>query len=294
MIHTDILSFKGAKYLWFSLALIVFCCILYVTQYGATQPPNGGTWQGYTLGGIGGLLIVWLAFLGWRKRSYASNMGSVAGWTSAHVYLGTAVLIVATLHSAGQLGWNVHTLSYIFTVVVILSGFFGIALYLMLPTKGATLRGGLSREQLFIELQDLSEQAQTAAGKCSVDVERVVESALKGTRIGGGLFAQLSSSDRSQMVAIADGREKKVSNKDQNRVLSFLADRLPNATRQSEIIPLRELLALMSRRQVVIRRIVGDIRLHALMRLWLYIHVPVTAALIVTLLIHILVTFLYW
>ena len=71
------------------------------------------------LGAVGALLIVWLTWLGVRKRSYSSTLGSVQGWTSAHVYLGTACLIIASLHSALQFGWNVHTLSYILMCVVI-------------------------------------------------------------------------------------------------------------------------------------------------------------------------------
>jgi len=112
MIHVGILRYANNRYLWWSLALVVVSAVLYSTQ-GGFQPANGGTWQGYVLGTVGALLIVWLLMLGIRKRSYSSSLGSVAGWTSAHVYLGTALLIIATLHSAGQLGWNVHSLAYL-------------------------------------------------------------------------------------------------------------------------------------------------------------------------------------
>ncbi|MGH8239434.1 MAG: hypothetical protein ACREXP_20795, partial [Steroidobacteraceae bacterium] len=107
MIHRNLLLFRGARYLWWSIGLLVISGVLYATQ-GTVQPPNGGTWQGYVLGSIGGLLILWLTFLGVRKRRYNSTMGSVQGWTSAHVYLGTALLIIATLHAGFQVGWNLH------------------------------------------------------------------------------------------------------------------------------------------------------------------------------------------
>ena len=60
-------------------------------------------------------------------------MGSVQGWTSAHVYLGTALLIIATLHAGFQVGWNLHTLAYVLMIVVIASGFFGLYSYLNIP-----------------------------------------------------------------------------------------------------------------------------------------------------------------
>ena len=56
MIHRNLLMYRGARYLWWSLGLIAASCILYVTQ-GDAQPPNGGTWQGYVLGTVGALLI---------------------------------------------------------------------------------------------------------------------------------------------------------------------------------------------------------------------------------------------
>src|SRR5690606_30797663 len=86
------------------------------------EPRNGGTWQGYTLGTIGALLIGWLLWLGVRKRRYAKGSGTVQGWVSAHVYLGSALLVVATLHAGFQLGWNIHSLAYLLMVAVILSG----------------------------------------------------------------------------------------------------------------------------------------------------------------------------
>ena len=84
----------------------------------------------------------WLAFLGVRKRRYSSTVGTVEGWTSAHVYLGLAVLVVATLHSAAQVGWNVHTLSYVLLWLVVLSGAVGIQSYVMLPRLLARNREG--------------------------------------------------------------------------------------------------------------------------------------------------------
>ena len=51
---------------------------------------------------------------------------------------------------------------------------------------------------------------------------------------------------------------------------------------------------LLCRRQAVLRRIRRDIRLHGWLKIWLYFHVPVTIALLVALVLHILSTFVYW
>ncbi len=76
-------------------------------------PPNGGTWLGYTLGTIGALLIVWLMLFGIRKRRYVHNVGTLRGWLSAHIYLGTTLILIVVLHAGFQLGWNLHTFTFI-------------------------------------------------------------------------------------------------------------------------------------------------------------------------------------
>ena len=294
MIHTDILSYASARYLKWALMLIGLSLFLYLTQRNGVQPANGGTWQGYTTGTIGALLILWLSVLGIRKRQYRSTVGSVAGWTSAHVYLGTAVLIVATFHSSAQIGWNIHTLAYILLCVVVFSGFFGIFLYLSFPRKSLAARNGRSREQLFEELHSLNDEAISLARSCSTGISVSVDSAVKGTKIGGNAITQITGRDKSVMQLETDGRSKQVSNKDQKQILSLIAQQLPFALKETEVKPLRELLSVMSRRQVLVRRITTDIKLQASMRFWLFIHVPFTVALIVSLVIHIIVTFLYW
>lgn len=293
MIHTGILEYKKSRYFWWSLILVVVCFGIYLTQ-SADTPPNGGTWQGYTTGTIGALLILWLSMLGIRKRSYTSTLGTVAGWTSAHVYLGGAVIIVATLHSANQLGWNVHTLAYALLLGVVLSGFVGLYYYLRLPQIALKNRGGQSRDALFAELFELDEEGKEVANRCSSEISLAANSAITRTGIGGGVLSQLRRSDNSKMKMVQNNKEVLVENRDQARVLTIIANQIPDATRQSEVGPLRELLSIMSRRQAVIRRIVRDIQLQGMMKIWLYIHIPLTVALLVALSMHIIVTFLYW
>ena len=76
----NLFRYRGSRCLWWALILTAGSVALYAT-HNAANPPSGSSWQGYTLGTIGALLIVWLAWLGVRKRSYASSMGSVQGWT---------------------------------------------------------------------------------------------------------------------------------------------------------------------------------------------------------------------
>jgi O-antigen/teichoic acid export membrane protein len=126
--HISFLAYDNFRYLKRALAAVVAALVLYiaVTPNG---PRYGGGWAGYTLGTIGALLILWLAWFGYRKRNYAprrkyvsrpgtvaaealhppEDPGRLARWLSAHVYLGLALLVIATLHTGFHFGWNVHT-----------------------------------------------------------------------------------------------------------------------------------------------------------------------------------------
>ena len=147
--HESFLTYQRGRYFYIALALIIISIVVYVVD-SPLASPNGGTWLGYTLGTIGALIIVWLILFGARKRSYTSTVGTLKGWLSAHVYLGTSLLIVATLHSGFQVGWNVHTLAYILMIIVILSGFVGIYFYIRYPSLVAGNRSGQTREQIFL------------------------------------------------------------------------------------------------------------------------------------------------
>lgn len=292
MIHEGILQFRGGRFLWWAVLLIVLSTILYTTQ-GGSQPANGGTWQGYVLGTLGALLIAWLAMLGVRKRRYSSTLGSVAGWTSAHVYLGTALLIVATLHSAGQLGWNVHSLAYLLMFLVIVSGFYGIYTYINYPQAMTLNRSNASRAELFAELFELDNKVREVAIRAPEDINMAVTSAVERTAIGGGIYSQLLGRDQSLFVPPSSGG-KPASNRDQQPVIDLIAERIPRASKVAEAELLELLLEVFCRRQAVLRRIAVDIRLRGHIRAWLLIHVPLTVALLVALTVHIVTTFIYW
>ncbi len=292
MIHQNILRFRGARYLWWALGLTAASFALYFTE-GELQPPNGGTWQGYVLGTVGAGLIVWLSLLGVRKRRYASTVGSVQGWVSAHVYLGTALLVVATLHSAGQLNWSVHSLAYVLMCAVILSGMYGAYVYLMNPRLVAKNRAGATREELFGELFQLDRQGQEIADHCHPEVQAAVKSAIQRTVIGGGPLQQLLGRDRSKMVSPTAGGTT-VDNPDQQPVIDLVGSRVPRADKASEAANLQALTTLLCRRQTILRRIRQDIRLQAWLKIWLYVHVPLTVALLGALTVHIVSTFFYW
>jgi hypothetical protein len=291
--YTSLLAWRRYRYGKWALLLGALAIGLYVSQgESSAQPPNGGTWQGYVLGTVGAMLIVWLTALGIRKRRYRSTAGTVQGWTSAHIYLGSMLLLVATLHCAAQFGWNVHTLAYVLMCLVLVSGFYGLYAYLHIPGRLAANSAGQERAVWLQELAALDGRIRDAVASCDAQLQGLALSALEFTRLGGSMGQQLGARDRSRIVLA--GGDKPMANPEQAVILQALSQRIPDARKQSEAEVLNELLALFGRRRVILHLLRKDIQLKGLVKIWLYFHIPLTMALLTALLIHILTVFIYW
>ena len=69
---------------------------------------------------------------------------------------------------------------------------------------------------------------------------------------------------------------------------------IPATQRQRETDTLNALLAGFGRRQTVLKVLRREARLRAWLKIWLYLHVPVTVALLGALTVHIVSVFVYW
>ena len=293
--HESLLAYRRKRFLWIAVALVLASLLAYTMQSNA-EPPNGGTWLGYTLGGVGAALILWLTVLGVRKRSYRSTLGSLQGWVSAHVYLGLALLIIVTLHTGFQFGWNVHTLAYVLMCLVIGSGVVGVVLYVRYPRELSANRASLTREQLTEQLAEIDARSLRVASRLPPEFHDLAQSVRDRTRLGDGVVALLRGADRSQVLLpnAAGGGASVVMNSDQRAVIGFLSDRLSRSTEGAQTQALTELMSLASARRAVLEQLRRDAQLKAWLQIWLYVHVPVTFGLLAALIAHVVSVFLYW
>ncbi len=291
--HESILAFRNRRYLWLALAVTGLAIAAYVI-HDPQEPPNGGTALGYTLGTLGALLILWLTWFGVRKRRYASTAGTVQGWLSAHVYLGLALPVVVLLHAGFQFGLNVHTLAFVLMVIVIASGLYGVYVYVKYPERISTNRGGASRPELFDQLEDIDRRARRVAQGLDDVFADLVQSGISRTELGGTLWERLRQRDNSKIVLPGAGQSNAVSNAGQEAALDWLAEQQSRASDADAAAIIGELSALLRNKRKLLRQLREDLRLQAGMELWLYVHVPLTAALLIALFAHILTVFLYW
>ncbi len=286
--HRSFVTHAGGRYFWIALAFATICLIVY-GWHDPKQPPNGGTWYGYTMGTIGALLIVWLLYLGRRKRNFIHGWGTVRGWVSAHIYFGSALLIVATLHTGFQFGWNIHTLAYVLMCMVIFSGFFGVWAYTTYPQARNDLKKSSTLDDIFLQLEEVDNQLKKAVSKMSADIQAVVTNSIDRTEIGGGIIDQITARDKSK--TLLDGVV--VSNANQEATVDWLVRRLSNA-KGDESKQLADIVREYGARQKLLKTIRTDIRMHGIQEIWLFFHVPMSFGLIGALIAHIVSVFIYW
>ena len=273
-VHQNVLNYKKGRYGLYASILIVGCLLIYLSQ-GGERPASGNTWQGYTLGGIATALIVFLMLLGIRKRRYTSTLGSVQAWTSAHCYTGTAVLLIVALHSSFQMGWNVHTLSYLLMIIVCISGFVGLWLYLRYPTVMTKVVGGSDVDAVLTEFEELNLTIEQRRLECPEDIQQYVKRALDKTFIRQGFFKLMLRRHKADPTTIA------------------LSERLAQLEgRQAQAV--YDLVMLYTQRQKVLERLQRFLQIKAFLKLWYCFHLPCSFALLVALSIHIFSVFYYW
>jgi len=275
--HTPFLEYRRFFYLKVAAAVVVGSIVLYLIDVPLGQP-YGGTWAGYTLGTAGAVLILWLLWFGYRKRSYAVSQGKLEAWLSAHVYLGLALLIVATLHTGFHFGWNIHTAAYALMCLVIASGAFGIYCYVHYPRLMTENRGGITMPQMLARIAVLNENLRTSAMTIDDATARLVRDATERTEIGGSAWQQISGNyphcTTTRALAGVD------------EVAAQCPPEQQDAYRQVRVM-LDEKAQLLSRSR-------RDLSYKAMMDVWLYFHVPLSFGLLAALLAHVVSVFFFY
>ena len=291
--HESLLAFRKRRYLWVALVVTALAIIAYLLD-DPQEPPNGGTVLGYTLGTVATLLVLWLTWFGIRKRRYTSTHGTMQGWLSAHVYLGLALFVIVLLHAGFQFGVNVHTLAFVLMTLVIVSGLYGVFIYMKYPGRVSSNRDGASRPELLDQLEDLDRRSLRVAADLNDDYQELVASGVSRTQLGSTLWSRLRGRDLSQIVLRTGGQTKVVPNPGQEAALDWLANEQSRATDADSAAKIGELSAVLRNKRQLLRQIGEDLRLQAGMEIWLYFHVPLTAALLMALVAHIITVFMYW
>jgi hypothetical protein len=293
--HQSFVNYRSYRYAALASTATGIALLAYLIDKPRV-PPNGGTWLGYTLGTLAAALVVFLSLLGIRKRTFHSRLGTATGWLSAHVYLGLAALLLATLHSGLHFGVNVHTIAYVLMWVVTLSGCWGVYAYLRYPGLMTRQRGNLHRRALLQQIADLDGRAlELAAG--NAQVLTLVSEAMRRTDLGGGgLWHQLQARDHSVALLGAESalRPSRLVHDPGHRALIEQLAHFQLTSPEPTRSRLATLLDVSASKAALVQRLRRESQIGALLRIWLYVHVPLACALLAALVVHIVSVFLYW
>jgi hypothetical protein len=280
--HESFLRYAGYRWLKIAAGLLIVAISAFnilQTQPGFRFRHMGGSWYGYASGTVGALLILWLTMLGIRKRAMTDGSWSLKAWVSAHVYLGLSLIVIVSLHTGFQFGWNVHTLAYALMMLVIVSGIFGVVVYSILPARLSENRAETTQKQMLEMINSLDGRLRDAAQPLGQTQAALVLASLERTRIGGNFWQRLTGRQprcpthkaRLQLTAfrrgVADGRQA---------------------------LALDQVLNLLEQKDAILKKARRHIKLRSWLEVWLYVHVPATFALIAALIAHIVSVFFYW
>jgi hypothetical protein len=295
-VHQSFVNYRNYRY----GTLATVATVAAIAAYLVDKPrvaPNGGTWLGYTLGTIAGLLVIFLSLFGIRKRSFRSRIGTAIGWLSAHVYLGIAALVIATLHSGMHFGVNVHTAAYVLMWVVTVSGCWGVYAYVRYPGLMTRQRGNLRRKELLLQIDELDQRSLGLAG-LAPRVEALIGDSVRRTDLGNPhLWAQLRARDQSYLMIGGESPSQSahlVPNFGNHALIEQLAELRMSARDEGTRATLQSLLECAGAKAALLLRLRRETKLAAMLRIWLFIHVPVCCALLAALVTHVITVFLYW
>lgn len=275
-IHQSFLAYKNFRYLKIAILLSLAAIVLY-SIYGAGGNVST-TWVGYLLGIVGAILIVFKLWYGIRKRQYDSTLGTAEDWLSAHVYLGLALIVIVTLHSGFKLGMNVATLAYALLLVVTVTGLYAAYAYRRYPALISQNRQGKTLETLLGDIAAVDRESRDAAASLGDEINRAVHRSCKETSVGGSVWRQISGNDPN-CATLAAYKE--------------VAGHIHGAQNE-EMHSIRRLLALLGKKRQLLLHARKDVQYRALKDIWLYLHVPLSLALLGAVLTHIFSILFFW
>ena len=275
-VHESFLVYRGLKFFWLAVALVFVAIILYIWHEPLGEP-NGGTWLGYILGVISAALVIWLTWFGVRKRQYALSATKLKVWLSAHIYFGLALVIIATLHSGFQIGWNIHSAAYILVLLTVVSGVFGVFVYAHYPKLMTKNRAGLSLDEMMGKISELDQDILKEGQQLPEEINSALLKAVRKTSIGGNIFEKLSP--KNVICPTTEAR-------------NLIEMEFSDLTVQNQNIS--KVIALLAKKTKLLRRARRDVQIKIILRIWLFFHIPLAIGLLGTLFSHILAVFFYW
>jgi hypothetical protein len=271
------LTYKKGRWLWLTLASAAAITAHYLS-YTAQNVAYGGSGVGLLYGFVGTAIIVVLMALGVRRRLYSSGRGMLQGWVSAHVYLGLLTLLIIPVHAGFRFGFDVHTFAFILLAIVVLSGVLGIILYSSLPSRLTRYEAGLQADAIDREIGRLLSDMRFLVKDKSDALVRIYQDEVARLRtMNPGGWSLLFGRQGEDLLAARSA--------ELGRIVKTIAPQ-DETTFQA----LSQLMLKLTQLQSTL---MAQMRLRNALQSWLYVHLPISIAMVVAVAIHVFVVFYY-
>jgi hypothetical protein len=285
------------------LLTLVLTATYVVYTRGRPYGASGGSWPGLAYGLAGTACMIAAALLAARKKVRTWRLGAAQTWMRAHIWLALLAVPLILFHAGFRLGGALTTWLMVLFAIVTVSGIFGVVVQQLLPSRMAVqvprettlgqiqhVRAGLAADAYEIvasrvgEIPEANEERDRIAEEEHVQAARpgywkkssrerpAEEPAPEAERLRGIYLGEvrpylrgLGSSVPASRDALPDLRAHEVDAPEEWR------DLLP---RLAEICE--------ESRQLEVQR-----RLHRVLHDWLFLHAPLSFALLVLAALHV-------
>ncbi len=297
-----------------TLAILIAAVVLYVPYALRPEGPRGGSGPGLVYGIAGFAMMMYAGVLGARKKVRAWRLGRAQSWMRGHLWLGLVSFPIILLHAGPTFGVGLTAVLMWLFVIVVVSGLCGAWLQHTMPSR---LLREVPMETIYDQIahvrrQLLDEADTVVADACGkLELETVAPAARDAyARKARGAVTELATS-----AATALATTERIEAEDSAPLREFymqemrafvqqptaahpFADSRIAAARFEKVralvpadfeAPIADLENICDEERQLIRQS----RLHRVLHGWLLVHVPLSIALLVLAVVHIVVALRY-
>lgn len=278
---------------WILATVVLFlACLFSYIPYALSAPngPSGGSWPGLIYGVVGSGMILFALLLGPRKKVPTLRVGRLQSWMKGHVWLGLLSFPIIWFHAGFSLGGTLTTVLMILFSLIFLSGIFGLVLQQFVPR--AMIRD-LPLETIYEQIDHVIEQLRIEADDLVAEITNQETDAFSFEAVAPGESrTQTSESSPSAILkafhqeyvrpylsASGDPAAQKIHEEHRSELLFHqMTQILPDS-----LHPTLEKLDLLVEER---RQLARQKKWHSLLHGWLFVHVPLSVALLVLGVVH--------
>lgn len=226
-----------------------------------------------TLGVVYGILglaaMLFLSAYSIRKRIYSHRLGPLRSWLQAHIYMGIITVLFITLHTGLRISGTFSGLLFLLFLCVVISGTVGALIYnavsLSLSKYGRNIP---SADEASARFEKYLKDADGVASRCSDEFKKIYNAKIRPLfRVEGTKWSYLFREESRIMKDARDAFEE-------------FKDLMPAGVDSD--------LDILCSIKLAKERLTYRWAKLGVLRVWLNLHVPLTAAMLSAAVIHIL------